>query len=198
MWTRSGKPSPRTFRRTTQTRGSRRWRTRSTGWRSAPSTTGWRAASQAQRCLRTTFSRESRTNRPDPTLRVDSKAMEVIRITPRGYCHGVVDAFRIAKRVREETNGPVHMLGMLVHNTHATDDLQAQGIALVDQPDRFAGLNQIKEGTVIFTAHGVSPQVKQRAIELGLKPVDATCSDVVRTHELVADLANKGYDVVYI
>ena len=124
--------------------------------------------------------------------------MEVLKITPRGYCHGVVDAFRIAKRVREETNGPVHMLGMLVHNTHATDDLQAQGIALVDQPDRFAGLDQIKEGTVIFTAHGVSPQVKQRAVELGLTPVDATCSDVVRTHELVADLANKGYDVVYI
>jgi 4-hydroxy-3-methylbut-2-en-1-yl diphosphate reductase len=124
--------------------------------------------------------------------------MEVLKITPRGYCHGVVDAFRIAKRVREETNGPVHMLGMLVHNTHATDDLQAQGIALVDQPDRFAGLDQIKEGTVIFTAHGVSPQVKQRALELGLKPVDATCSDVVRTHELVADLASKGYDVVYI
>jgi len=124
--------------------------------------------------------------------------MEVVKITPRGYCHGVVDAFRIAKRVREETDGPVHMLGMLVHNTHATDDLQQQGIALVDQPDRLAGLSQIKGGTVIFTAHGVSPQVKQRAVELGLTPVDATCSDVVRTHELVADLARKGYDVVYI
>jgi 4-hydroxy-3-methylbut-2-enyl diphosphate reductase len=124
--------------------------------------------------------------------------MEVMKITPRGYCHGVVDAFRIAKRVREETQGPVHMLGMLVHNTHATDDLQQQGIALVDQPDRFKGLEQIKDGTVIFTAHGVSPQVKQRAIELGLKPVDATCSDVVRTHELVADLARQGYEVVYI
>jgi 4-hydroxy-3-methylbut-2-enyl diphosphate reductase len=124
--------------------------------------------------------------------------MEVVKITPRGYCHGVVDAFRIAKRVREETDGPVHMLGMLVHNTHATDDLQQQGIALVDQPDRLAGLSQIKGGTVIFTAHGVSPQVKQRAVELGLTPVDATCSDVVRTHELVADLARKGYEVVYI
>jgi 4-hydroxy-3-methylbut-2-enyl diphosphate reductase len=124
--------------------------------------------------------------------------MEVVKITPRGYCHGVVDAFRIAKRVREETQGPVHMLGMLVHNTHATDDLQQQGIALVDQPDRLAGLSQIKGGTVIFTAHGVSPQVKQRAVELGLTPVDATCSDVVRTHELVGDLARKGYDVVYI
>jgi 4-hydroxy-3-methylbut-2-en-1-yl diphosphate reductase len=124
--------------------------------------------------------------------------LEVVKITPRGYCHGVVDAFRIAKRVREETEGPVHMLGMLVHNTHATDDLQQQGIALVDQPDRLQGLEHIKEGTVIFTAHGVSPQVKQRAVELGLKPVDATCSDVVRTHELVADLARNGYEVVYI
>ena len=124
--------------------------------------------------------------------------MEVLKITPRGYCHGVVDAFRIAKRVREETAGPVHMLGMLVHNTHATDDLQKQGIDLVDQPDRFAGLKLIKEGTVIFTAHGVSPQVKQRTAELGLNAVDATCSDVVRTHELVKDLAMKGYEVVYI
>ena len=124
--------------------------------------------------------------------------MEVVRITPRGYCHGVVDAFRIAKRVREETEGPVHMLGQLVHNTHATDDLQRQGIRLVDPPNRLAGLDQISGGTVIFTAHGVSPQVKARAAERGLKAVDATCSDVVRTHDLVRELAADGYDVVYI
>ena len=124
--------------------------------------------------------------------------MEVVRITPRGYCHGVVDAFRIAKRVREGTQGPVYMLGQLVHNTHATDDLQEQGIKLVDPPNRLAGLEEIGEGTVIFTAHGVSPQVKARAAEKGLHAVDATCSDVVRTHELVVKLAEQGYDVVYI
>ena len=124
--------------------------------------------------------------------------MEVVRITPRGYCHGVVDAFRIAKRVRESTEGPIHMLGQLVHNTHATDELQEQGIRLVDPPNRLAGLEQITGGTVIFTAHGVSPQVKERAVELGLTAVDATCSDVVRTHDLVRDLAERGYDVVYI
>jgi len=124
--------------------------------------------------------------------------MEVLKITPRGYCHGVVDAFRIAKRVREESDGPVHMLGQLVHNTHVTDELQEQGIKLVDPPNRLAGLEQISDGTVIFTAHGVSPQVKQRAAEMGLKSVDATCSDVVRTHELVQQLAARGYDVVYI
>jgi 4-hydroxy-3-methylbut-2-en-1-yl diphosphate reductase len=124
--------------------------------------------------------------------------MDVLRITPRGYCHGVVDAFRIAKRVRESTEGPVRMLGQLVHNTHATDELQEQGVALVDPPNRLAGLEMIDEGTVIFTAHGVSPQVKARAAEKGLHAVDATCSDVVRTHDLVRDLAERGYDVVYI
>jgi 4-hydroxy-3-methylbut-2-enyl diphosphate reductase len=124
--------------------------------------------------------------------------MEVVRITPRGYCHGVVDAFRIAKRVRESTGEPVHMLGQLVHNTHVTADLQGQGIQLVDPPNRLAGLETIDGGTVIFTAHGVSPQVKQRAVEKGLTAVDATCSDVVRTHDLVKELAARGYDVVYI
>jgi 4-hydroxy-3-methylbut-2-enyl diphosphate reductase len=124
--------------------------------------------------------------------------MEVLRITPRGYCHGVVDAFRIAKRVRESTGEPVHMLGQLVHNTHTTAELQEQGIKLIDPPNRLAGLEAIDEGTVIFTAHGVSPQVKQRAVEKGLNAVDATCSDVVRTHDLVRELAGRGYDVVYI
>lgn len=124
--------------------------------------------------------------------------MEVLRITPRGYCHGVVDAFRIARRVRESTGGQVHMLGQLVHNTHATADLQQQGIELVDPPNRLAGLETIDQGTVIFTAHGVSPQVKQRAAEKGLNAIDATCSDVVRTHDLVRELAGRGYDVVYI
>jgi 4-hydroxy-3-methylbut-2-enyl diphosphate reductase len=124
--------------------------------------------------------------------------MEVVRITPRGYCHGVVEAFRIAKRVREETDGPVHMLGQLVHNTHVTDELQETGIKLVDPPNRLSGLDQITEGTVIFTAHGVSPQVKEKAKALGLHAVDATCSDVVRTHDLVRQLASEGYDVIYI
>src|SRR5436190_21393146 len=96
--------------------------------------------------------------------------MEVVKITPRGYCHGVVDAFRIAKRVREETEGPVHMLGMLVHNTHATDDLQKQGIALVDQPDRLAGLEHITDGTASFPRTGVRPRARMAPVRPGLRP----------------------------
>ena len=124
--------------------------------------------------------------------------MDVLKITPRGYCHGVVDAIRIAKHVGEETEGPVHMLGLLVHNTHVTDDMQQHGVKLVDAPDRLAGLDRIKDGTVIFTAHGVSPAVKAKAEAMGLRSVDATCSDVIRTHDLIDRLVADGYEVVYI
>jgi 4-hydroxy-3-methylbut-2-enyl diphosphate reductase len=125
--------------------------------------------------------------------------MEVLRITPRGYCHGVVDAIRIAKRVGDERRGePIQMLGHLVHNTHVTDELQEHGVALIDAPTRLVGLDSIKGGTVIFTAHGVSPAVVDKAKALGLETVDATCSDVVRTHELVDRLLADGYEVVYI
>src|SRR5439155_20507655 len=83
-------------------------------------------------------------------------------------------------------------------NTHVTDELQENGIELVDSDNRLEGLDTIDGGTVIFTAHGVSPAVKARAAARGLNMVDATCSDVVVTHELVKDLVERGYDVVYI
>ena len=125
--------------------------------------------------------------------------MDVLKITPRGYCHGVVEAIRAAKQTAKAHPGEkIRMLGYLVHNVHVTDELQQNGIELVDRDNRLEGLDQIDGGTVIFTAHGVSPAVKQRAQERGLNMVDATCSDVVVTHDLVKDLVERGYDVVYV
>ena len=126
--------------------------------------------------------------------------MEVVRITPRGYCHGVVEAIRIAKRVGAERSAaePVTMLGYLVHNEHVTRELQDAGVALVPESDRMKALEQVRAGTVIFTAHGISPQVVQAARDRGLNVVDATCSDVTRTHDLVRQLVDSGHDVVYI
>jgi 4-hydroxy-3-methylbut-2-enyl diphosphate reductase len=69
---------------------------------------------------------------------------------------------------------------------------------LVDAPSRLAALDEVNEGTVVLTAHGVSPEVKERALAKGLNVVDATCSDVVRTHDLVQRLTGEGYTVVYI
>jgi 4-hydroxy-3-methylbut-2-en-1-yl diphosphate reductase len=126
--------------------------------------------------------------------------MEVVRITPRGYCHGVVEAIRIAKRVGAERGGsePVTMLGYLVHNEHVTRELQESGVALIEESDRMKGLDQVREGTVIFTAHGISPKVVEAAQARGLNVVDATCSDVTRTHDIVRNLIEQGCHVVYI
>jgi 4-hydroxy-3-methylbut-2-enyl diphosphate reductase len=125
--------------------------------------------------------------------------MEVVRITPRGYCHGVVEAIRMAKKVGAEHSGePVAMLGYLVHNEHVTRELERAGVRLVDAPDRMTGLDLIDSGTVIFTAHGVSPHVVDAARARGLNVVDATCSDVTRTHDLVRQLLAGGREVVYI
>lgn len=126
--------------------------------------------------------------------------MRVLKISPRGYCYGVVDAIQMAKRVARDpaVPRPIYVLGQIVHNHHAVDSLQELGIINLDGPDRMALLDQVTTGTVIFTAHGVSPAVKAAARAKGLNCVDATCPDVTRTHDLVLDLVARGYEIVYV
>jgi len=126
--------------------------------------------------------------------------MEVIKISPRGYCYGVVDALQIARQVAKDPAHPrpIYILGQIVHNRHAIEELTDLGIMTLDGPDRASILEQVSSGTVIFTAHGVSPLVKSRARERGLHCIDATCPDVMVTHDLVQDLVTKGYYILYI
>ena len=129
---------------------------------------------------------------------IDGPTLEVIPVVPRGYCHGVVTAMNMARELAKQYPGPKYMLGYLVHNEHMTSELQELGITLVDFDDRLEGLDEIHEGTAIFTAHGVSPAVREKVEEKGLRWVDTTCSDVQVTHDLVVDLAEQGYEVIYI
>ncbi len=126
--------------------------------------------------------------------------MQVIKVSPRGYCYGVVDAIQMAKRVARDPQvpRPIYVLGQIVHNRHAVETLSALGIVTLDGPDRLALLEQIDAGTVIFTAHGVSPAVKAAAAARGLHCVDSTCPDVTRTHELVLALVDQGYEIIYV
>jgi len=123
-----------------------------------------------------------------------------VKITPRGYCYGVVDAMTLARRVAEDPSypRPIHVLGLIVHNRHVVDDLERYGIVNLDGEDRLSLLEQVKEGTVIFTAHGVSPAVKERARERGLRVVDATCPDVTKTHDVIKELAKTDHQIIYI
>src|ERR1700752_4991321 len=116
--------------------------------------------------------------------------MDVIKISPRGYCYGVVDALKIARNAAKDTTlpHPIYIIGQIVHNRHAIDEITRLGVITLDGPDRAAILEQVDTGTVIFTAHGVSPIVKRRAEERGLTCIDATCPDVTKTHDLVKEL----------
>lgn len=129
-----------------------------------------------------------------------NEKLRVIKINPRGYCYGVVDAIQLARVAArdEKTPKPIYILGQIVHNRHAVDSLNEYGIISLDGDNREELLEKVGEGTVVFTAHGVSPLVKMKARARGLHIIDATCPEVTHTHELVKTLVAQGYEIVYI
>jgi 4-hydroxy-3-methylbut-2-en-1-yl diphosphate reductase len=126
--------------------------------------------------------------------------MKVLKITPRGYCYGVVDAMIIARNAALDKTlpRPIYILGMIVHNKHVTEAFEQDGIITLDGKDRLEILEKADKGTVIFTAHGVSPEVRELARKKGLVSIDATCPDVTVTHDLIEEKAAEGFDIVYI
>lgn len=128
--------------------------------------------------------------------------MKVSKLTPRGACHGVVSAIQQVTDIAHDPNTPrpIYILGMIVHNTYYTDAFASLGIITLDSKNktRLELLDEIESGTVIMTAHGVSPQVIQKANAKGLYIVDATCSDVTKTHDLIREKTAAGFHFIYI
>lgn len=126
--------------------------------------------------------------------------MDIIKISPRGYCYGVVDAMVIAQNAALDKTlpRPIYILGMIVHNQHVTDAFAEVGIITLDGNNRKEILDKVDKGTVIFTAHGISPEVRVLAKEKGLVTIDATCPDVTRTHDLIREKVKEGYQIIYI
>lgn len=128
------------------------------------------------------------------------RIIEVLKISPRGYCYGVVDAMVLARQAAQNLDlpRPIYILGMIVHNSHVTQSFEDEGIITLDGPNRMEILSQVESGTVIFTAHGVSPEVRKLARDKGLTTLDATCPDVTKTHDLIREKAADGYEIIYI
>ncbi|KAB7670057.1 4-hydroxy-3-methylbut-2-enyl diphosphate reductase [Bacillus sp. B1-b2] len=126
--------------------------------------------------------------------------MKVIKIAPRGYCYGVVDAMVIARNAALDKTlpRPIYILGMIVHNKHVTDAFEEEGIITLDGKNRKEIIEKVTTGTVIFTAHGVSPEIRQIAKDKGLITLDATCPDVTKTHDLIKEKEKEGYYIIYI
>ncbi len=127
--------------------------------------------------------------------------MKTIKITPRGYCHGVVNAINtIANLDLLSTKKPIYILGMVIHNKQIVEALNNEDLITLhsDSLTRLELLDQIDKGTVIFTAHGVSPDVYKKAQAKGLDIIDTTCVDVLKSQKTIKDLVSSGYSVIFI
>jgi 4-hydroxy-3-methylbut-2-en-1-yl diphosphate reductase len=119
--------------------------------------------------------------------------MEVLLASPRGFCAGVERAIETVERALELHGAPIYVRHEIVHNKYVVDDLRAKGAVFVEELDEVP-----PGGTVIFSAHGVSQQVRADADRRGLKVFDATCPLVTKVHVEVARMLKAGYEIVMI
>ena len=117
----------------------------------------------------------------------------VLLAAPRGYCAGVDRAVITVEKALALYGAPVYVRKQIVHNIHVVTSLEAKGAIFVDETD------EIPEGkTVVFSAHGVSPQVHQEAAARNLKTIDATCPLVTKVHHEVRRFATEDSEILLI
>src|SRR5260221_6767479 len=122
-----------------------------------------------------------------------SENVEVLLAKPRGFCAGVDRAIAIVERALELHGAPIYVRHEIVHNKFVVDDLKAKGAVFVEE------LSEVPAGaTVIFSAHGVAPDVRREAEARGLKVFDDTCPLVTKVHVEVAKMREAGREVVMI
>ncbi|HZD67087.1 MAG TPA: 4-hydroxy-3-methylbut-2-enyl diphosphate reductase, partial [Acidimicrobiales bacterium] len=117
----------------------------------------------------------------------------VVLAGPRSFCAGVERAIEIVERALARFGAPVYVRKQIVHNSHVVTDLEARGAIFVDE------LDEVPPGaTVVFSAHGVSPGVRQIAEARELQVVDATCPLVAKVHHETRRFARKGYQIMLV
>ncbi len=119
--------------------------------------------------------------------------MEALLANPRGFCAGVDRAIDIVKRALELFGAPIYVRHEVVHNKYVVDDLKQKGAIFVEE------LDEIPDGaTVIFSAHGVSQEVRREAEQRKLKVFDATCPLVTKVHLEVSRYCREGRETILI
>ncbi|AGW91793.1 MULTISPECIES: 4-hydroxy-3-methylbut-2-enyl diphosphate reductase [Cupriavidus] len=127
---------------------------------------------------------------PDLTTAPDA---EVLMAQPRGFCAGVDRAIEIVERALERFGAPIYVRHEIVHNAYVVADLRRKGAVFVRE------LDEVPAGaTVIFSAHGVSREVRQDAAARGLHVFDATCPLVTKVHVEVGKMRAEGCEIVMI
>src|SRR5690348_793465 len=117
----------------------------------------------------------------------------LLLLKPRGFCAGVVRAIDIVRIALETFGAPIYVRKEIVHNRFVVNELAEKGAIFVDD------IHQVPEGArVIYSAHGVSPAVREQSKERHLKVIDATCPLVTKVHVEAVKFARQGYSLVLI
>src|SRR5437764_6924712 len=119
--------------------------------------------------------------------------MKIILANPRGFCAGVNMAIECLERALEFFGPPIYVYHEIVHNKYVVERFQRRGTVFVES------LDEVPEGSpLLYSAHGVSPQVREQARRRNLTAIDATCPLVTKVHLEAIKYAREGYTIVLI
>ncbi len=119
--------------------------------------------------------------------------MKIILANPRGFCAGVNMAIESLERALEMFGTPLYVFHEIVHNRPVVERFRKRGVVFVD------GMEEIPEGsTVLYSAHGVAPAIRETAVERSLQAIDATCPLVTKVHLEAVRFAREGYTIILI
>ena len=124
-------------------------------------------------------------------MREDQKTLLLLK--PRGFCAGVVRAIDIVRIALEAFGPPIYVRKEIVHNRFVVEELQDKGAIFVDS------VEEVPAGErVIYSAHGVSPEVREASAQRKLRVIDATCPLVTKVHVEAVKFAKEGYSLILI
>ena len=119
--------------------------------------------------------------------------MRILLASPRGFCAGVNRAIETLREALQKFGRPMYVYHEIVHNRWVVEEFQAKGAVFVDT------LEEVPVGScLMYSAHGVSPEVREKAAEMGLRTIDATCPLVARIHAQARQFAEEGLEILLL
>jgi 4-hydroxy-3-methylbut-2-enyl diphosphate reductase len=119
--------------------------------------------------------------------------MKILLANPRGFCAGVNMAIEVVDKVLDLKGPPIYVFHEIVHNKHVVQDFEQRGVVFIN------GIDEVPQGgVVVYSAHGISPEIRRASKNRDLVEIDATCPLVTKVHLEVLRFARDGYTIIFI